>query len=73
MSNFPNSSALPVVWQKSSWSNEEDACVECAAVSGAIAVRDSKDPAGPALRFSREAWVAFAGAVGGDGLGVGGC
>jgi hypothetical protein len=28
-------------------------------VAGAIAVRDSKDPTGPELIFTRSAWVAF--------------
>ena len=34
-------------------------CVEIAPVSGTIAVRDSKDPAGPVLRYSADAWKAF--------------
>ncbi|MEY9943272.1 DUF397 domain-containing protein [Kitasatospora sp. GAS1066B] len=68
MSYFPDASALPVAWQKSSRSNQNDNCVECAAASGDIAVRDSKDPAGPALRFSAKAWAAFADAAGGDRL-----
>lgn len=68
MSYFPNAAALPVTWQKSSRSNEQDNCVECAPLSGDIAVRDSKDPAGPALRFSRAAWSSFAVAVGADRL-----
>ncbi|MCX4750048.1 DUF397 domain-containing protein [Kitasatospora sp. NBC_01287] len=70
MSSFPNASALAVRWQKSSWSNEDGNCVECAAASGDIAVRDSKDPAGPALQFSPQAWTAFAGAVGAGRLAV---
>jgi hypothetical protein len=28
-------------------------------VAGTIAVRDSKNPAGPELVFTRQAWVAF--------------
>ncbi|MDH6134037.1 hypothetical protein P3T37_003436 [Kitasatospora sp. MAA4] len=68
MSHFPVASALPVAWQKSTRSNPNDNCVECAVVSDEIAVRDSKDPAGPALRFSREAWAAFATAAGADQL-----
>jgi hypothetical protein len=28
-------------------------------VAGAIAVRDSKNPAGPKLIFTRQAWAAF--------------
>ena len=34
-------------------------CVEIAPVGGNIAVRDSKDPAGPVLRYSADAWKMF--------------
>ncbi|MFF3865395.1 DUF397 domain-containing protein [Micromonospora sp. NPDC020750] len=47
-------------WRKSSRSGDEGACVEMAVVPDAIAVRDSKDPAGPALIFAPTAWTAFA-------------
>lgn len=41
-------------WRKSSHSGgDESACVELAGLSGAVAVRDSKDPSGPALTFPR--------------------
>ena len=51
-------------WRKSSHSGGQGACVEIAGPSaGAVAVRDSKDPDGPQLRFSSEAWNAFASAV----------
>jgi hypothetical protein len=57
------SAALAVArWRKSTRSGDEGACVEMAAVPGAVAVRDSKDPAGPALLFPPTAWVAFAAA-----------
>lgn len=47
-------------WRKSSHSSEEGgACVEVAAHPGAVHVRDSKDPEGPALSFSPTAWSAF--------------
>jgi hypothetical protein len=48
-------------WHKSSHSNGgEAACVEVADnLPGAVAVRDSKDPAGPALIFTTTAWRAF--------------
>lgn len=49
-------------WRKSSHSGDEGACVEMAVVPGTVAVRDSKDPAGPALLFAPAAWVAFAAA-----------
>lgn len=57
-----NESKLPVeVWRKSSYSGENGGdCVEMSIPhSGAIAVRDSKDPNGPRLMVSREAWQAF--------------
>ncbi|MCD0453254.1 DUF397 domain-containing protein [Actinocorallia sp. API 0066] len=45
-------------WFKSSYSIPEgDACVEVALnLPAAVAVRDSKNPSGPALTFSRSAW-----------------
>jgi hypothetical protein len=38
-----------------------DNCVEVAFVDGAIAVRDSKNPAGPVLLFTQSEWDAFVG------------
>jgi hypothetical protein len=45
-------------WRKSSHSIANGDCVE-AASNGEIAVRDSKDPDGPILRYSVSAWQAF--------------
>ncbi|MBC3985629.1 DUF397 domain-containing protein [Streptomyces sp. AC536] len=55
-------------WAKSSYSGvEANACVEWAptqaATTGAVPVRDSKDPHGPALTFEPAAWSAFITAV----------
>lgn len=38
-----------------------DTCVEVAFVDEAIAVRDAKNPAGPALIFTAAEWDAFVG------------
>ena len=48
-------------WRKSSHSGGNGGnCVEVAVLAGGRrAVRDSKDPAGPALTFSPAAWRAF--------------
>ncbi|WP_460770986.1 DUF397 domain-containing protein [Nocardia tengchongensis] len=47
-------------WFKSSKSPNADACVEIAHLSaGAVGVRDSKDPTGPALVFSADQWDRF--------------
>ena len=51
--------APQVRWHKSSHSSANGQCVEVAPVAGAVAVRDSKNPAGPELVFTRQAWVAF--------------
>lgn len=50
-------------WRKSSHSSANGACVEIAETSDLIAVRDSKDPAGPKLVFTAPEWEAFAAGV----------
>ncbi|HET9257572.1 MAG TPA: DUF397 domain-containing protein [Pseudonocardiaceae bacterium] len=49
----------PALWRKSTYSNNTGACVEVADLGATRAVRDSKDPAGPALRFTAAQWAAF--------------
>ncbi|TYB48627.1 DUF397 domain-containing protein [Actinomadura chibensis] len=47
-------------WRKSSRStNNGGDCVELASTSDTVAVRDSKDPAGPKLLVSRRAFAAL--------------
>jgi hypothetical protein len=46
-------------WRKARRSQGNGDCVEIAAAEGDIAVRDSKDPLGPVLRYPAEAWRSF--------------
>lgn len=58
-----------VAWRKSSYSNGQGgSCVEIAVLGHAagepdIAVRDSKDPHGPALTFTARQWRNFTAAI----------
>jgi hypothetical protein len=45
-------------WQRSRHC-DTGSCVEAAPVDTGIAVRDSKDPDGPILRFTASEWSAF--------------
>lgn len=63
--NVPSSIDLHGVrWLRSSYSTGANNCVETARPSsgpaaGLLAVRDSKNPTGPALLFSPESWAGF--------------
>lgn len=50
-------------WRRSSRSTGANDCVEVAEIDKGVAVRDSKDRCGSVLRFDREVWQAFVGAV----------
>ena len=54
-------SGLSLAWRKASASTTNGNCVELAPLpDGGVAVRDSKDPSGPSLRFTAAEWSAFA-------------
>lgn len=50
-----------VMWRKSSHSGGGNDCVEIATISQGAAIRDSKNPDGPRLRFDATRWTAFLG------------
>ncbi|HEY6746134.1 MAG TPA: DUF397 domain-containing protein [Mycobacteriales bacterium] len=54
-----------VRWQKSRRSNPSGNCVEVGVLPGeaGVAVRNSRDPRGPALIYTRDEIVAFLGGV----------
>ncbi|NUR73357.1 MAG: DUF397 domain-containing protein [Hamadaea sp.] len=54
MSDIPDS--LP--WRRSRRC-DSGTCVEVAVLDDEVLVRDSKDPHGPVLRYSRAEWQAF--------------
>ena len=63
MNNAESSTrASDLAWFKSSYSGAEGGdCVEVAAGTGVVHVRDSKGVSGPVIRMSREAWAGFVG------------
>jgi hypothetical protein len=53
-----------VTWRKASQSTvQADSCVEVAAISSSVAIRDSKDPAGPRVVLSRQNFRRFTDAL----------
>lgn len=60
------SATTTVRWQKSSASGESGACVEAAGTEEQVLVRDSRNPLGPVLTFTRAGWAGFLGGVQGD-------
>ena len=57
----PSPDLSGAAWRKSSYSNANGGdCVEVAdGFVNLVPVRDSKDPSGPALTFTADAWTAF--------------
>jgi Domain of unknown function (DUF397) len=58
----------PLDWRKARRSIANGDCVEVAPTNGQIACRDSKDPGGPILSYSSDAFRAFLIAVKEDGF-----
>ncbi|MGH3780842.1 MAG: DUF397 domain-containing protein [Pseudonocardiaceae bacterium] len=54
-----NGACVEIGWRTSSHSTNNGDCVEVAPAPDRVLVRDSKDPAGPALAFPPPAWQAF--------------
>ncbi|MFI1361267.1 DUF397 domain-containing protein [Streptomyces sp. NPDC020898] len=50
---------LGVAWVKSSYSDAVNACVEVGGLPGTVAVRDSRNPDGPALLMPSAAFASF--------------
>lgn len=46
-------------WRKAQRSVNNGECVELARTGGMIAIRDSKNPAGPVLMYTHAEWHAF--------------
>lgn len=63
---MPAGELLSVTWQKSRRSNPNGNCVEIAALpdGGGVAVRNSRDPDGPALIYTSDEIAAFVLGVG---------
>ncbi|MGH3718445.1 MAG: DUF397 domain-containing protein [Pseudonocardiaceae bacterium] len=59
-SSYSGSAAcVEVAWRTSSYSGSGSACVEVAPTPERVLVRDSKDPAGPALALPPSTWRTF--------------
>jgi hypothetical protein len=59
MTATSNQDLSRATWRKSRRSNNGGNCVEVTTTSSTVAVRDSKDPHGPALTINAQDWQAF--------------
>ncbi|WP_098012567.1 DUF397 domain-containing protein [Streptomyces sp. sk226] len=61
MQGAPRRNLTAAAWHSSSYSNEEGGdCVQVAdRFPGVVPVRDSKNPTGPSLTLTADAWAAF--------------
>lgn len=48
-----------LAWRKTQYSIGNGDCVEVAPTRGGIAVRDSKNPVGPVIKYPADAWRTF--------------
>jgi Domain of unknown function (DUF397) len=58
---------LAAAWRKSTRSSQQGQCVEVADLTGAVAVRDSKNPGGGAVVVSAAQWRLFIARIKTDG------
>lgn len=58
-----NGDCVEVAWRVSSYSGTNGNCVEVAVDARAVAVRDSKNPAGGRLETTPRSWTAFVGTL----------
>jgi hypothetical protein len=58
-----NTELTGAIWRKSAKSQTNGGCVEVADLDDVVAVRDSKNPTGPALTFAGAEWDAFLTAI----------
>ncbi|WP_441249061.1 DUF397 domain-containing protein [Kitasatospora sp. McL0602] len=67
-------SKTDLTWRKSTYSGGNNGnCIEISEdllSAGIVPVRDSKDPSGPQLHFTKEAWAAFATAAAAGAFGT---
>ena len=66
MSNRPDLTRAR--WRTSTYTVQNEACVEVGPTDQIIAVRDSKNRSGPALVFGDREWSAFLDVIKGGGL-----